>query len=272
MNKPTQRLVSWNVNGIRSVMSKGFLEWFKKVQPDILALQETRAHASQVPSELLNVTGYDTYWLAAKKKGYSGVGLLSKTNPLAVTYGIGVDAIDREGRILTAFYDQFTLVNAYFPSGTSGQERIDYKLAFNDAFLNYCEGLRGKGKPLVFCGDVNTAHREIDLANPKSNVKNSGFLPIERDWLDKLMSLGYVDTFRHFYPDETDRYSWWTVRAGARARNVGWRIDYVIASENFMPNVQDAFIWPDIMGSDHCPVGITFTLEESPSHPNAATI
>lgn len=258
----TQRLISWNVNGIRSALKKGFLDWVNEIQPHILALQETRASVQQLPDELLNIDGYHQYWLSAEKKGYSGVGLLTKQTPLDVQYGIGDPAFDIEGRVLTAYYDHFTLINVYFPSGTSGQERIDYKLAFNEAFLNYCEQIRANGKPLIFCGDVNTAHREIDLANPKANEKNSGFLPVERAWLDKLFSMGYVDTFRYFYPDVAERYTWWTMRSNARERNIGWRIDYVIVTENFTPYLKDAFILHDVMGSDHCPIGIDFVLEQ----------
>lgn len=261
MEKQTQRLISWNVNGIRSVAKKGFLDWLQSEEPDIVALQETRATAQQIPKELQQLSGYTQHWLAAeKKKGYSGVGLLSKTRPRDVVYGIGIPEFDSEGRVMTAFYEGFTLINAYFPSGTSGQERIDYKLAFNEAFLSYAEDIRAQGKPLVFCGDVNTAHTEIDLANPKSNIKNSGFLPIEREWMDRVFKLGYVDSFRHFHPDETGQYTWWTVRANARERNVGWRIDYVIVAEEFAPYLQDAFILPDVTGSDHCPHGISFAI------------
>ncbi len=260
MDKTTQRLISWNINGIRSVMNKGFLEWLQSAMPDIVALQETRADSNQLPPTLKTLDGYHAFWLAAEKKGYSGVGLLTKTKPYDVQFGIGDAVFDVEGRVLTAHYDQFTLINAYFPSGTSGQERIDYKLAFNAAFLAYCETVRANDKPLIFCGDVNTAHHEIDLANPKANVKNSGFLPVERAWLDSVFSRGYVDTFRYFYPDLPDQYTWWTARANARARNIGWRIDYVIATDNFMPYVQDAFILANVLGSDHCPLGIEFSL------------
>jgi exodeoxyribonuclease-3 len=250
------RLLSWNVNGLRAVVKKGFLEWLAAASPDILALQETRVRPEQLDEHLHRLDDYHTYWLAAEKKGYSGLGLLSKDEPREVSYGLGVPEFDSEGRVMTAEYPAFTLVNAYFPSGTRGLTRVDFKLAFNDTFLDYAERLRARGKPLIFCGDVNIAHKEIDLTYPKANEKTSGFLPVERAWLDKVVSMGYVDTFRYLYPDATERYSWWTSRAGARGKNIGWRIDYVIITPDLLPALKDAFILDDVTGSDHCPVGI----------------
>lgn len=250
------KLLSWNVNGIRAVHRKGFLDWLELSTPDIVALQEIRATPDQMPKALRQPTGYHSYWLSAEKKGYSGVGLLSKIEPLEVRYGLGVEEFDREGRVIIADYPRFTLMNAYFPSGTRGGDRVEFKLAFNDAFLHVCEGIRAQGKSMIFCGDVNIAHQEIDLTHPKANAKNSGFLPEERAWLDKVFSMGYVDTFRHFHPDEPEHYSWWAQRNNARERNIGWRIDYVIITEDLLANLKDAFILPEVMGSDHCPVGV----------------
>ncbi len=250
------QLVSWNVNGIRAAHRKGFMDWLSSTSPDILCLQEIRAMPEQMPNDLRDPDDYHTYWYPAEKKGYSGVGLLSKVKPLDVRYGMGVEEFDVEGRTLIAEYPEFTLLNAYFPSGTRGKDRVDFKLAYNEAFLKVAEEIRGQGKPVIFCGDVNTAHQEIDLTHPKANVKNSGFMPIEREWLDRVFALGYVDTFRHFYPDLAEKYTWWTTRANARQRNVGWRIDYVIVTADLCPTLRDAFIWADVMGSDHCPVGV----------------
>ncbi|NDJ87124.1 MAG: exodeoxyribonuclease III [Chloroflexi bacterium] len=254
-------LISWNVNGIRACHRKGFLEWFHQASPDIVALQEVRALPEQLSAELRQPEGYHTYWFPAEKKGYSGVALYTKTEPLEVRYGIGVPEFDSEGRTLIAEYPEFTLLNAYFPSGTRSMERVDFKLAFNDAFLEIAEEIRATGKPVIFCGDVNTAHQPIDLTHPKANEKNSGFLPIEREWLDKVFALGYIDTFRHLYPMVTEVYSWWTSRGGAREKNVGWRIDYVIMSENLLPTLREATVLTDVMGSDHCPVGVTLEFE-----------
>lgn len=252
------KLLSWNVNGIRAVQRKGFLDWLREVNPDILAMQEIRATPDQMDTDLREPEGYHAYWYPAEKKGYSGVGLYTKQKPLNVQYGLGIEEFDSEGRTMIVEYPHFTLINAYFPSGTRGLTRVDFKMAYNDAFLETCERIRGKNHstPLIFCGDVNTAHKEIDLTYPKANENTSGFMPIERAWLDKIFGMGYVDTFRHFYPEATERYSWWTSRANARQRNVGWRIDYVIVTEDLVPNLKDAHILPEVMGSDHCPVGV----------------
>lgn len=248
------RLLSWNVNGIRAVQKKGFLDWLKKEQPDILCLQESKADPSQLDSALLNVLGYEAYWSSAEKKGYSGVALYTKIKPLNVSYEMGIPDFDREGRLIIAEYEDFYLLNCYFPNGKQSDERLQFKMNFYATFLELCERLR-KQKPVIFCGDVNTAHKEIDLARPKENEEISGFLPIERKWLDEVVSKGYIDTFRHFYK-EGERYSWWSVRSGARARNVGWRIDYFFASQELLPKLKDAFILNEVQGSDHCPVGV----------------
>lgn len=250
-------ILSWNVNGIRAAHRKGFVDWFNTAQPDILCLQETRAEPHQIPAEIAAPDGYFAFWNASqRKKGYSGTGLLTKTEPLAVEFGLGIAEFDTEGRTIIAHYADFSLINCYFPNGGRDLSRVPFKMAFYDAFLQKCESLRSSGKPVLFGGDVNTAHREIDLANPKSNQKTTGFLPEERAWIDGVLAAGFVDTFRHFHPDETGQYTWWSQRFGARARNVGWRIDYFFAAPELLPRITDAFILPEVMGSDHCPVGI----------------
>lgn len=250
------QLLSWNVNGIRAAQRKGFLKWLDSVPGDIVALQETKAHAYQLDDALKNVDGYHVYFSKPEKKGYSGVALYTKIEPISVNYDLGMEKFDREGRVIEAEFADFTLFNVYFPNGQMSQERLDYKMEFYDVFLNYIENLRQAGKNIIVCGDVNTAHQEIDLARPKENSKISGFLPIERAWLDKWVATGYVDTFRHFHGDEVGKYSWWSVRTAARERNVGWRIDYFFVNEAFLPHVEDAYILADVMGSDHCPIGI----------------
>ena len=254
------RLLSWNVNGIRSVKNKGFLEWLNRESPDILAVQETKARPEQLDADLLEPENYFTYWSYPERKGYSGVGLYTREQPARVSYNLGDSKLEMEGRVIEAEYPGFILLNIYYPNGKQGQERLDYKMAFYDDFLEYADSLRAAGKKLVICGDVNTAHEEIDLARPKENSKVSGFLPIEREWIDRFVSHGYVDTFRHFNK-EPAQYTWWDLKSGARARNVGWRIDYFFVSEDLMPPVKDAFIMPDVMGSDHCPIGLVLELD-----------
>jgi len=249
------RLLSWNVNGIRAVHKKGFVDWVKEAKPEILCLQETKAQPEQIPAEISELTDWHQYWRSAERKGYSGVGLLTKMKPKEVRFGLGIPEFDTEGRTIIAFYDEFVLFNIYFPNGQQSAERLDFKMRFYDAFLNVADELRKESYSIVICGDVNTAHTEIDLARPKANEKTSGFLPEERAWMDELVSHGYLDTLRLF-ADEGEKYSWWSFRARARERNVGWRIDYFFVSENMRSRVKDAFILDDVMGSDHCPVGI----------------
>jgi exodeoxyribonuclease-3 len=249
-------LLSWNVNGIRAIHRKGFLTWLKDTAPDILCLQETKAMESQLPVELAQPEGYRAYWHSAERKGYSGTALITREKPLSIQFGLGLEAFDQEGRTIVAEYPAFTLVNCYFPNGSRDHSRVPFKLAFYDAFLEKCEQLRKRGQPVVFCGDINTAHRWIDLANPKSNQKTTGFLPEERVWLDKVVEAGYVDTFRHFYPEATGQYTWWSMPTRARERNIGWRLDYFFVVSEFMEYVTAAFILPEVMGSDHCPVGL----------------
>lgn len=256
MSKNKFRLLSWNVNGIRAVQKKGFIDWVLKENPDMLCLQETKAHPEQLSEELLNINGYKSYFSSSRiKKGYSGVAIYTKQEPLKVEHGFGIPKFDDEGRIIIADYNDFILINIYYPNGKASEERLKYKIDFYDVFLDYAENLKSKGKKIIICGDVNTAHKEIDLARPKENSQISGFLPIEREWMDKFFSHGYLDTFRLFN-SEPENYTWWDMQSHARDRNVGWRIDYFFVSENFKNNVKDAFILQDVMGSDHCPVGI----------------
>ncbi len=260
LKKNLLRILSWNVNGIRAIQKKGFVDWTLKEHPDILCLQETKAHPDQLTDDLLNINDYKSFFSASTvKKGYSGVAVYTKSNPIKVEYGFGIPRFDDEGRILVLDYKDFVLINIYFPNGKMSPERLQYKMDFYEAFLDYANGLVKQGKKLIICGDVNTAHKEIDLARPKENEKISGFLPIEREWMDKFFSNGYHDTFRMFN-NEPEQYTWWDMQSRARERNVGWRIDYFFVSDNFKKNVKNAFILPDVMGSDHCPVGIEIEL------------
>jgi len=252
-----QTLYSWNVNGIRAAQKKGLLDWFNKTQPDVLCLQETKAHPSQLDRELTVIPGYSVFWASAEKKGYSGVALITRKKPVSVQIGLGIEEFDREGRTIIAHYNDYVLITAYFPNGSRDHHRVPYKMAYYDAFLEYTESLRAQGKAVVFCGDVNTAHHEIDLARPKQNQKTTGFLPEERAWMDKLVRHGYIDTFRHFHPEQTDVYSWWAYWGKARDRNVGWRIDYFFCSPDLLDRAAAAQIHSDVMGSDHCPVSFT---------------
>ena len=253
------RLVSWNVNGIRAAYKKDFLTWFKSAQPSILCLQETKASEEQIPEELKHIAGYRVYYVSAKKKGYSGVGLYTSRRPIGISKGIGINRFDIEGRVMIAEYEAFLLYNVYFPNGKMSTERLRYKLAFYRAFLAHVAELRRAGKKIVICGDVNTAHKEIDLARPKENQRVSGFLPEERAWIDKLLEHGFIDTFRVFSKDG-GQYTWWDLKTRARERNVGWRIDYFFISENLRKHLKAAFIMKDVMGSDHCPIGIDMAL------------
>ncbi|UCE08678.1 MAG: exodeoxyribonuclease III [bacterium] len=255
----TIRILSWNVNGLRAVYNKNFLEWFLKEQPDILCLQETKSQPGQLPDELTNVVGYHAYFSSAERKGYSGVAIYSKQEPADIKLGMDIKRFDSEGRIIFADYKQFSLFNVYFPNGKQSEERLIYKMDFYDAFLDYAVKLKEQGKRLIICGDVNTAHTEIDLARPRENEKISGFLPQERAWIDKFLSYGFIDTFRMFHKDG-GHYTWWDLRTRARERDVGWRIDYFYISENLQDNVKSAFIQKEIMGSDHCPLGIEIAL------------
>lgn len=250
-------IVSWNVNGLRAVHKKGNWNWFLKEKPDILCLQETKALPEQLPEEVRNVPGYHSYFdFPKEKKGYSGVAIYTKIKPEKVEYLMGVPTLDNEGRLLALYFEKFVLINVYFPNGGGGPVRLKYKLDFYDEFLKYIERLKKSGKSIVFCGDINTAHTEIDLARPKENEKNTGFLPIERAWLDKIVSKGYIDTFRMFYPDKVGAYSYWDMKTFARDRNVGWRIDYFFISSDLKSKITKAGIHESVLGSDHCPIFI----------------
>ncbi|MBK8189504.1 MAG: exodeoxyribonuclease III [Vampirovibrionales bacterium] len=255
----TVRLVSWNVNGFRAVVKKGFWDWLEAEQPDIVGLQETKISSDQLTLDLAQREGYHLYWSHAEKRGYSGVAILSKQEPLSVREGLGIPQFDSEGRVLIAEYPDFVFYNIYYPNGQRGEERLRYKLAFYDAFLAHADAMRAQGKSLVIGGDYNTAHKEIDLARPKANETVSGFLPIERAWLDRLVAHGYVDTFRERC-DAPHRYSWWNMRTRARERNVGWRIDYFFVSDDARARIVEAEIHDQIEGSDHCPISLTLAL------------
>lgn len=249
------RIYTWNVNGLRSIAKKGFFDFMKNENPDILCIQETKLQEEQLDEEIKNIECYYSYFSFAEKKGYSGVAIFSKIQPKKVEHGIGIEEFDSEGRILIAEYDDFTLLNIYFPNGKMSDERLDYKLRFYDAIMDYSRKLLDEGKKLIICGDYNTAHKEIDLKNPKSNEKSSGFLPIEREYMDKFLSKGFVDAYRYLYPEKIE-YTWWSYMFNARQKNVGWRIDYHFVSNNFIDNVADVKILTDVLGSDHCPVMI----------------
>lgn len=249
------RLLSWNVNGIRAAARKGFLDWFNEEKPDILCIQETKAWEEQLDESLTNPEGYHTYFCEAEKKGYSGVAIYTKEKPIKVEKGLGVKEFDTEGRTLIAEYPEFILYNIYYPNGKRSKERLKYKMDFYEAFQKHAVKLKKKGKKIIICGDVNTAHKEIDLARPKENSKISGFLPEEREWIDRFLDEGFLDTLRMF-TNEGEIYTWWDQMTRARDRNVGWRIDYFYISDNLKKNITNAFTMPDVMGSDHCPVGI----------------
>ncbi|MEM0493149.1 MAG: exodeoxyribonuclease III [Candidatus Thermoplasmatota archaeon] len=251
------RLISWNVNGIRAADKKGLYRWFQSESPDILCLQEIKADLSQLPPHLKNTPGYYSYYNPAARRGYSGVAVFTKYKPIMVKTGFGIKEFDSEGRILIMEYPRFTLFNIYFPNGKQNQERLDYKLRFYDAFLDYVDRVKKEGSDIIVCGDFNTAHRAIDLARPRENEKISGFLPVERAWIDRFIEHGYIDTFRYFHSDEQGAYTWWDIKSHARERNVGWRIDYFFVNKEFISNVKSSFILKDVQGSDHCPVGIT---------------
>lgn len=249
------KLISWNVNGLRSVGRNGFWGGVLAQSPDILCLQETKAEAEQLPDDLRSPAGYHAYFASSKlRKGYSGVAIYSKVEPERVEYGLGIKKFDDEGRTLVAYYPDFVLLNVYFPNGGGGPERFQYKLDFYDAFLEFIDRLRAEGKSVIFCGDVNTAHEAIDLARPKENEDNTGFLPEERAWIDEVVAHGYVDTFRHFYPAKIGAYTYWDMKTRARDRNVGWRIDYFFVSSDLLPRLTATKILADLYGSDHCPI------------------
>ena len=258
------RLVSWNVNGFRAISAKPDWRWFAEADADVIALQETKADPAQISDQHREPDGWQAHWLASEvKKGYSGVAVFSRRKPelepLRVDRELPDPRFRGEGRLLHIEYPSFHLCNVYFPNGTRDEERLAYKLGYYDAFLAYAEELR-RDKPVVVCGDFNTAHRPVDLARPRANEENSGFLPIERAWMDRFVEAGYVDTFRAIHGDVPQQYSWWSYKQRARANNVGWRIDYFFVSGELAPAIRDAWIEADVYGSDHCPVGLALEL------------
>ncbi|EAE7282318.1 exodeoxyribonuclease III [Listeria monocytogenes] len=244
------KLISWNVNGLRAAVKKGFLEYFEEVDADIFCLQETKLQEGQIE---LDLPAYKDYWDYAVKKGYSGTAIFTKVEPLSVQYGLGVPEHDTEGRVITLEFEEFFMVTVYTPNSQAELKRLDYRMTFEDAILEYVKNL-DKTKPVVLCGDLNVAHEEIDLKNPKTNRKNAGFSDEERAKFSAFLDAGFIDSFRYFYPDLTDAYSWWSYRMNARARNTGWRIDYFVVSERLKDKLVDAKIHADVLGSDHCPV------------------
>ena len=246
------KFVSWNVNGLRACEAKGFSEVFRQLDADFFCLQETKMQAGQLD---LQFDGYESYWNYADKKGYSGTAIFTRHQPLSVAYGIGIDQHDHEGRVITLEMADFYLVCCYTPNSQDGLKRLDYRMTWEDDFRQYLQRLDGQ-KPVILCGDLNVAHEEIDIKNPKSNRQNAGFTDQERAKMTELLAAGFTDTFRYLHPDAADAYSWWSYRANARERNVGWRIDYFLVSDALRGNIREAFICPEIVGSDHCPVGL----------------
>lgn len=245
-----KKMISWNVNGLRACLGKGFLEYLKESDADIFCIQESKLQEGQVDLEL---PGYHQYWNYAEKKGYSGTAMFTKEEPIAVTYGLGIEEHDHEGRVITAEFPEYYVVTCYTPNSQDGLKRLDYRMQWEDAFRAYLKALETK-KPVIFCGDLNVAHQEIDLKNPKTNRKNAGFSDEERAKFTELLEAGFVDTFRYFYPDQEGIYSWWSYRFSARAKNAGWRIDYFCVSESLKDRLVDAKIHTEVLGSDHCPV------------------
>ncbi|MFR1971139.1 MAG: exodeoxyribonuclease III [Hominisplanchenecus sp.] len=250
------KLISWNVNGLRACVQKGFLDIFKELDADMFCIQESKLQEGQISIEL---EGYHQYWNYAIKKGYSGTAIFTRREPMSVAYGIGIEEHDQEGRVITLEFAEFYLVTVYTPNSQSELARLDYRMRWEDAFLSYLKGLEEK-KPIVFCGDLNVAHKEIDLKNPKTNRKNAGFTDEERGKFSTLLGQGFIDTYRYFYPDQEGIYSWWSYRFQARKKNAGWRIDYFCVSESLKEKLVDAKIHTEIMGSDHCPVELDIDL------------
>ena len=254
------KLISWNVNGLRAVVTKGFKDFFDNVDADIFCLQETKLQEEQVDENIKSIfNGYNEYWNCAEKKGYSGTAVFSKIKPINVIYGIGIEEHDKEGRVITLEFDKFYLVNCYTPNSKRELERLNYRMQWEDAFRNYLLKLN-ETKPVIMCGDLNVAHKEIDLKNPKSNHRNAGFTDEERGKMTELLNAGFTDSFRYLYPEKEGCYSWWSYMFHAREKNAGWRIDYFIVSNSINKNIKESTIYSDIMGSDHCPVGIEIEI------------
>ena len=249
------KLISWNVNGIRACVGKGFLDYFKEADADVFCIQETKMQAGQLE---LDLEGYEQYWNYAQRKGYSGTAIFTKKKPLSVSYGIGIEEHDTEGRVITLEFEDFYMITVYTPNSQNELARLDYRMEWEDAFLSYLKKLE-ENKQVIVCGDLNVAHQEIDLKNPKTNRKNAGFTDEERGKFQTLLDNGFIDTFRYFYPDQTGIYSWWSYRFQARAKNAGWRIDYFLVSDSLKDRLTDAKIHTDVMGSDHCPVELVLS-------------
>ncbi len=247
-----KKMISWNVNGLRACIGKGFLDFFEKESPDVLCLQETKLQAGQIE---LDLPGYEQYWNYAEKKGYSGTAVFTREKPLSVSLGLGIEEHDHEGRVITLEYPDYYLITQYTPNAKEQLERLPYRMTWEDAFLSYVKTLESV-KPVIYCGDLNVAHREIDLKNPRSNRGHAGFTDEERAKFGAVLDAGFIDTYRYFYPDKEGAYSWWSYRFRAREHNAGWRIDYFITSSSLAPRLRDAMIYSDVMGSDHCPVGL----------------
>ena len=250
------KLVSWNVNGIRACVNKGFKDFFNEIDADIFCIQETKCQEGQIELEF---EGYKSFWNSAEKKGYSGTAIFTKIDPLSVKYGIGIEEHDKEGRVITLEFEKFYMVDIYTPNSKRELERLDYRQVWEDEIRNYLLKLN-ETKPVIMCGDLNVAHKEIDLKNPKTNRGNAGFTDEERNKMTELLNVGFVDTFRYLYPDKEEQYSWWSYMGRAREKNVGWRIDYFIVSEDIKEKIIDAKIYPEVMGSDHCPVGLDISI------------
>ena len=254
------KLISWNVNGLRANITKGFETFFKQIDADIFCIQETKMQKEQIDITIQNIfKKYKQYWNSALKKGYSGTAVFSKKEPINVTYGIGIEEHDKEGRIITLEFEKFFLVNCYTPNSKKGLERLDYRMLWEDEIKKYLIKL-DKIKPVIYCGDLNVAHGEIDLKNPKTNRKSAGFTDEERNKMTELLKMGFTDTFRYLYPEKENAYSWWSYMSNAREKNVGWRIDYFIVSKSIEIQIQDSMIYSEVLGSDHCPIGLEIKI------------
>ena len=254
------KLISWNVNGLRAVITKGFQDFFDKIDADIFCLQETKIQEEQIDDNIKNIfKDYYSYWNSAEKKGYSGTAIFSKQKPISVKYGIGIEEHDKEGRVITLEFEKFYMVNCYTPNSKRELERLEYRMIWEDEFRKYLLKLN-ENKPVIICGDLNVAHKEIDLKNPKSNRRNAGFTDEERDKMTKLLNAGFTDTFRYLYPDKAEMYSWWSYMFKAREKNAGWRIDYFIVSKAIEEKIKESYIYSEVLGSDHCPVGLDIEI------------
>lgn len=254
------KLISWNVNGLRAVITKGFKDFFDKMDADIFCLQETKMQEEQIDDKIKEIfKQYNCYWNSAEKKGYSGTAIFTKKTPIKVTYGIGIEEHDKEGRVITLEFDKFYMVNCYTPNSKRELERLEYRMVWEDEFRKYLLKLN-ETKPVIISGDLNVAHKEIDLKNPKTNRRNAGFTDEERNKMTELLNAGFTDTFRYLYPDKTESYSWWSYMFKAREKNAGWRIDYFIVSKSIEENIKESYIFSEVLGSDHCPVGLDINI------------